>query len=210
MENSRIIFMIYLRMCIKGQALAACPDAISFSAPLTSKLEDAVYDMLLTLACKLAKQHNFTQPSFLLGDIEIVTKESKALSSEHIRFKDIFPSMRTFGKYFESLKMANKLSAADIQRHSISLKLTVFNKMADGESTSTEDSDEEIVDGVGQHKGKHKKRDSNSSNKRSHMDTDLDNDQDVSELHSDVEPTRVTRSVTARQKKLGMTLLYFL
>ncbi|KIJ38229.1 hypothetical protein M422DRAFT_33372 [Sphaerobolus stellatus SS14] len=99
--------------------------------------------------------------------------------------------------------MANKLSAADIQRRSISVKLTVFNKMVDGKSTSTEDSDEEIMDGVGQHKGKRKKRDSNSSNKRSRMDTELDNDQDVSELHSDVEPTRVTRSVTAWQKKLG-------
>ncbi|KIJ27868.1 hypothetical protein M422DRAFT_270874 [Sphaerobolus stellatus SS14] len=102
LENSRIVFMIYLRMCIKGRALAACPDAISFSAPPTSKLEDAVYNMLREverayaespLARELAKQHNFNQPSFLLGDIEIVTKESKALPSEHIQFKDIFPSM---------------------------------------------------------------------------------------------------------------------
>ncbi|KIJ38414.1 hypothetical protein M422DRAFT_258777 [Sphaerobolus stellatus SS14] len=207
LENSRIAFMIYLRMCINSRAVAACPDAIDFSAPPTSKLEDAVYGMLREvekafaespLARKLVKEHNFTRPSFLLDDVEIVTKESKALRSERIQFKDIFPSTRTFGKYFEGLKTASKLSAADIQRRSISIKLT------DEENSSTEDSDEEITDGVGQYKGKRKKRDSDSSNKRSRVDTDLDNDQDVSELHSDVEPVQVTRSARARQKKLDI------
>ncbi|HEV7738596.1 MAG TPA: hypothetical protein VGO47_14645 [Chlamydiales bacterium] len=61
-------------------------------------------------------------------DIEIATKESRNLPSELVRFKQAFLSMNTFNHYFESLRKDNKLSVADIQRRSISIKVNLHAK----------------------------------------------------------------------------------
>ena len=63
----------------------------------------------------------------LRNNVEFATKETRKHPSQLLRFKEAVAADHTFGKFFDDLKKARKLSATDIQRRSISIKLDLYN-----------------------------------------------------------------------------------
>ncbi|KIJ30563.1 hypothetical protein M422DRAFT_70982 [Sphaerobolus stellatus SS14] len=143
-------------MYIKSRTHRPSMNPVKFSALPSSKLEDAIKKMLLTaehayIECPATRE--LVKPSFTLEDVEIATKESRSHPSEVIRVKEVIASNQSFGKYFDDLKKAKKLSNTDIQRRAISIKLNLYSNTIE---QSEQGSDEEIPVNSGNFKCKKK------------------------------------------------------
>ncbi|KIJ35087.1 hypothetical protein M422DRAFT_51619 [Sphaerobolus stellatus SS14] len=128
-------------------------------------------------------------------------------------FQQTFPQKLSLGKYYDGLEHSHKLSMADVDRQSCSVKLTLYPKpVAISVTESNDDSDEEMNPNQSK---KHMKRTFNApKNKRRKNDVTADSGGEASDQSKAPPqlPTTgcMTRGRTAPQKASCESLHQFL
>ncbi|KIJ49753.1 hypothetical protein M422DRAFT_246102 [Sphaerobolus stellatus SS14] len=178
-------------------------NTVNYSCAPTSKMLEAIQKILVKAKEAFINSpgtRDLPSPSFELNDVEISTKESKGLPSVPLNFKNSSIASTTCGKYFEDMKKAKQLSQADVSRHSISIKLTLWSNINKPSRVNEEngDSEEDFV-AVSSNRKRKKRRSSEKSKRRrtsiSESDGSLDS-RDGMANHGSGIATRMTRNRT--------------
>ncbi|KIJ37043.1 hypothetical protein M422DRAFT_781910 [Sphaerobolus stellatus SS14] len=199
--HTDIKFIVYLFYCEGStkRPQKVSMNTIDFTCSPKTSLEKAIEGLLLTVPEGWAEAPATCRtpcPSCELDNVEFAMKESRTVNLESVRFKELFKTVGTLGKWFNDLTVANKLCIADIQRRSISLRLTLYYQDND-ETTSSR---------------KRNKQPSKAGAKRCRKSVDDEEEDEVSDKmeesmseNDSVIITHVTRSSTRAKAKVKST-----